>query len=97
VTGVCGDDSFEGTQGGVERQHIGLCAAGDKVHLGIGGGAFLADECGGFLTKYVCSVAGALLQIGVYQSLQNPGMGTFAVVVLETVHMYDLAVLVIKM
>ena len=86
VSRVGGDDGLVGLQHGLNHQQVRLGAPHHEVYVRLGGGAEGTDEGPRLFTAGVQAVAPGLLQIGLGEGFQHHGMGPFAVVVSETVH-----------
>ena len=86
VAGGDGQNTLVGTQNGINDGGIGLGAAHQKVHGGVGGAADLADLFGGGGAVGILTVADGLVHIGVQQLLQDGGMGAFQIVTVKTNH-----------
>ena len=86
MAGMGGNYSFIGLQQRFNYQHIGLGTAYQKMNCGIRGIAEAADGIPRCFTARIQSIADSLFQVGLDQRLQYLGMGTFAVVITETIH-----------
>ena len=78
------DDPLPGTEKGGDSGEVHLGAAGEELHLGVGG-AQPADKASGPGAVGVVPIAGVALQIGGGQGLQNLGVGPEGVVVAEEI------------
>ena len=80
------DDPLVGAQSGGDHRHVGLGAADQKVDVGPGGLAQIADQLGGTGAVPVRAVAGALLAVGLHQLFQYLGVGAGGIVTFKADH-----------
>jgi hypothetical protein len=86
VAAVGADDGLPGSQKCAQSSFIGLGAAHQKMHIGMGGMAQIPDDLGSFLAVGIYAVADRQLQIGAAERIHNHGMGTVGIVIFEKEH-----------
>ena len=85
VGGLGGDDPLPGPQEGGDGGEVGLGAADEELHLGLGALAQVPDQILRPAAVGVVSVAGVALQVGLRQGGEDLGVGAEGVVVAEEV------------
>ena len=80
------DDALVGCEQHVDHACVGLRAAHQQEHVGLGRTARLADELLRMFAMYIGSVAGQRLHIGIDECLKHHRVRTVAVIVIESEH-----------
>ena len=86
VSGFHTYHSLVWTQNGGYDGFVCLCAADEKMHIGIGGIADASDNLACILAVAVFAVSGGLLHVGLCKSLKDACMRSFGVVAFEVDH-----------
>ena len=86
VSGFHTYHSLVWTQNGGYDSFVCLCAADEKMHIGIGGIADASDNLACILAVAVFAVSGGLLHVGLCKSLKDACMRSFGVVAFEVDH-----------
>ena len=86
VTSLSSNDALVGRKQHVDHRRVGLRAAHQKKHVGIGGLTGLANKVLGTLGVRIGAVAGLRLHIGVDERLQHRRMGAVGIVVVKREH-----------
>ena len=86
MAGLGGKDALVGREQHVDHRRVGLRAAHQKKHVGIGGLTGLANKVLGTLGVRIGAVAGLRLHIGVDERLQHRRMGAVGIVVVKREH-----------
>ena len=90
MAGMDGDHRLIGGQERRDGHQVGLGAAHQEMDVGVRRVAELADQVRRLLAVVIHAIAAGLLQVGIRQGLEYLGMGTFAVIVAEAVHIKNL-------
>ena len=80
VAGVGGNDALPGKEDRVDDGRVRLGAAHQEVHVGVGGGAGVANQVAGALAVLVGAVATGLFHVGGDEGVKHPGVRALLVV-----------------
>ena len=86
MAGLGGNDALVGREQHVNHRRVGLRAAHQQEHVGIGGLTGLANQLLGTLGVRIGTVAGLRLHVGIDERLQHCRMSTVGIVVVEREH-----------
>ena len=86
MAGLGGNDALVGREQHVNHRRVGLRAAHQQEHVGIGGLTGLANQLLGTLGVRIGTVAELRLHVGIDERLQHCRMSTVGIVVVEREH-----------
>ena len=86
VASLGSNDALVGRKQHINHRRVGLRAAHQKKHVGIGGLAGLANKLLGTLGVHIGTIAGLRLHVGVDERLQHCRMCAVGIVVVKREH-----------
>ena len=88
MSGVGSNNGLIGGQQCIQNNEVCLGAAYQEVYICFRSSTERADQLSSFAAEGIQTITAGLDQVGFMQGFQNLGVGSFAVIISETVHRY---------